>query len=1055
MNQSFSNYLFNHRSNNTPITHTRIGNKDLNISGGSFTIQTDNSPEFYKTYYHHIFVENKKEYLTEKQNGMCIAIDFDFRYDYEINERQHGDDDRHNIIQMILDELKNVLLFEDGFKFKLFLMEKPNVNRIQEKNITKDGIHILINIQMEHALQEIMRENILPIMSSMLRHLPITNTMDTVYDETITRGTTNWQLFGSRKPDNEAYELVFFKEMEYDINEDQFNEMLYDAADFNLSADNFHELSVQNPNNPRLEINPKVIMKYLAKTQKQKPSNNTQIKSVDNTNNTVDMLNINNSDDLECAVKKMLDIIGTNEIIRQSHEYTQILPAKYYEAGSHLLNRKVAFALKATHECLFLSWVMLRSKADDFEFSSIASLYDVWTNHFNKTERDGLTARSIFYWAKTDANPVEFNKIKMDFIDYFVDFSIQTQTDYDVATVIHKVYGGEYVCADNKNKIWYRYENNKWIKDKGTRIRNAISIDIYKLYFDKSNKLYDSILAIDPKDEGSIKQVEKLKRKHKSVVEMCSKLKKTNDKNNILRECMDIFYDENFLKLLDTNVNLLACANGVIDLKAKEFRQGRPDDYITLSTNIDYVPCDVYNAGLDEFIRQLFPFEGMRKYMLDHLASTLFGEIKNQTLEIYKGEGSNGKSMLIDLMGQTLGDYKTVAPLSLICGERQQTGGTSSEIIQLKGVRYVVMCEPSKNTIINEGKMKEATGGDKITGRALYSEAEVFQPQFSLVVCTNVNLKVNATEPGTWRRIKICPFLSSFKDEDKIQMNEDGSPVNELEFVKNKELKSLLPSFAVPFLSLLVKIAFETNGIVNKCDFVESESKKYQDSEDPVGCFIDECVINCQGINTTKTVLSASFKVWYEANYTRSSINMKELNERLAKDYDCDNKRFYNLKLVGDAEEEEDGHSHTSREDKFVAEFNETFMVCLGNEKYFIPSVAITEWAKMKGLQIHSSKDINPLLYERFGLDVKNKSHYKNKKIEGKVVNCWFGLCFKSDYAEDREPATKKNYTKDAKQEAESRRKIAMNRYEELGEVEDKTAEENMEFLQLKVRLRL
>jgi phage/plasmid-associated DNA primase len=352
--------------------------------------------------------------------------------------------------------------------------------------------------------------------------------------------------------------------------------------------------------------------------------------------------------------------------------------------------------------------------------------------------------------------------------------------------------------------------------------------------------------------------------------------------------------------------------------------------------------------------------------------------------------------------------------------------------------------------------MKEATGGDPITGRALYAESEEFIPQFSLVVCTNVNLKVNTMDDGTWRRIKICPFISAFKDEDKIQLNEDGLPVNELEFVKDKELKSLLPSFAVPFLSLLVKIAFETNGIVNKCDFVESESKKYKDSEDPIGCFIGECVANCQGINTTKTVLSASYKVWYEANHSRGSVNMKELNERLSKEYDCDSKRFYNLKLIGDAEEEEeDGHSHTSREDKFVAEFNESFMVCIGNEKYFIPSVAITEWAKMKGLQIHSSKDINPLLYERFGLDVKNNSHYKNKKIEGESVKCWFGLCFKSDYAEDGEPATKKKTVKETKQEAESRRKIAMERYEELGEVEDKTAEENMEFLQLKIRLRL
>lgn len=1053
MNQSLATFLFNHRSNNTPISHTRIGNKDLNISGGSFSIHSDNLPEFYKAYHQHIFVEHKNEYLTEKQSGLCIAIDFDFRYAYDINEKQHGDEERLNLLQMVIDALKNVLVFEDGFKFNAFIMEKSTVNRLEEKNLTKDGIHMLINIQMEHALQEIMREDILPLLPTVLGHLPITNSWDSVFDETITKGTTNWQLYGSRKPDNDAYKLVSFHNIEYDINEDQFSMNDYDASEFKLTADNFSELSVQNPNNPRLEINPKVMMRYAKKTQPQtKPT--TALKRPQQQQ---EIPNIYGKEELENAVKQMLDNISSdNYAMRQAHEYSQILPAKYYEAGSHLLNRKVAFALKATDDRLFLSWIMLRSKADDFDFSSIPTLQDAWTNHFNKTDRVGLSSRSIYYWAKTDANPDDFKKVSNNCIDTFVNISIQTQTEYDVANVVHKVFGGEYVCADNKNKVWYKFEENHWILDKGTRIRNAISNEIHKLYYVKATILYDEIANIDTKDEDNSKKNEKLKRKHKSIMEMCGKLKKTTDKNNIMKECMDIFYDDKFIELLDANVNLLACANGVIDLQKKEFRQGRPDDYITLSTNIDYIPYDEPHAELMEFIRQVFPFESLRTYMLEHLASTLFGNCENQTFQIYKGEGSNGKSMLVDLMGHALGKYKATAPLSLICGEGAKSGGTSSEIIQLKGVRYVVMNEPSKNQPpITEGRMKEISGNDPITARALYRDSETFIPQFSLSVCANIYLKVNSNDDGTWRRIKMCPFPSKFIDEDKIQLNEDGTPVNDLEFIKNKKLKELLPSYAVPLLSLLVKIAFETNGVVHDCELIDNESQKYRDSQDPVGRFIRECVVECQGTNTTKTVLSATCKLWFEANHARFSFTMTEVYERLEKKYDCDSKRFYNLKLIGDADEEEDGHSHISREDKFAAEFEKDFKVCLGNDKYYIPSVAITEWAKMKGLQIHISRDINPLLNERFGLDVKNKAQYKNKKIEGVSTSCWIGLCFKTDYDEDGENDTKKKTAKEAKKEAEDRRKIAMERYEELGAIEDKTADDKMEYLQLKVRLRL
>ena len=314
-----NNFLFNHRSNNTPISHTRIGSKDSNIHGGSFSIQSDNLDEFYKAYYQHIFVEHKNEYLTEKQSGLCIAIDFDFRYAYEIDERQHGDEEHSNLLQLVLDTLKNVLMFEDGFKFKAFIFEKPNVNRLADKNMTKDGIHMLINIQMEHALQEIMREDILPLMPNVLGHLPITNSWDTVFDETITKGTTNMQLYGSRKPDNEAYQLVSFKEIEYDRNENQFNITDYEASDFNLSADNFHELSVQNPNNPRLEMNPKVMSRYATKTQKHNPP--TSIKRQQQS--FVEIPDITNKEELENAVKQMLDNVSSEDYhIFQAHTYS-------------------------------------------------------------------------------------------------------------------------------------------------------------------------------------------------------------------------------------------------------------------------------------------------------------------------------------------------------------------------------------------------------------------------------------------------------------------------------------------------------------------------------------------------------------------------------------------------------------------------------------------------------------------------------------------------------------------------------------------------------------
>ena len=48
-----------------------------------------------------------------------------------------------------------------------------------------------------------------------------------------------------------------------------------------------------------------------------------------------------------------------------------------------------------------------------------------------------------------------------------------------------------------------------------------------------------------------------------------------------------MFYEKMVIEKFDENVNLLGFENGVIDLKNYEFRQGRPDDYITMSTGLE------------------------------------------------------------------------------------------------------------------------------------------------------------------------------------------------------------------------------------------------------------------------------------------------------------------------------------------------------------------------------------------------------------------------------------------------------------------------------------
>jgi len=863
--------------NSTPtiITHTRIGSKDLNIYGGSYIIPQESLQEFYRLYYDHVFVKKKKEYLTEKQleKKSPLLVDFDFRYSYDVETRQHTKENILDMILLYLEELKEFFLFEENKPFDIFIFEKPDVNRLADKSLTKDGIHMMICLEVNHILQLMLREKILDKLQEAWE-LPLLNNWESVLDECISKGSTNWQLFGSRKPGNEAYELTNHFIVSFDKNDGEFMMDELKVEDFDMK-NNFYKLTAQNTNIPSFELNPKIIDKYnkclenkSAKTLK-KPTATSKTKlnliiddeENDDGDDYISINDITNKESLTKAMDLILKRLKPNEYeVKETHMYTQILPEKYYEPGSHLLNRQVAFALKHTDERLFLSWIMLRSKASDFEYATIPNLYNDWKKYFN-TSKTGVTRKSIMYWAKQDAFE-EYEKVLESTIEYYIEETLESQTEFDIAQVLHQKYKDRYVCVSyDKKGIWYVFKNHRWEPDRGLSLRLAISKDIHNLYSIRRTNLENEYHHYNQSDD----RAEYIKKKLKALSDIMQKLKKTNDKNNIMREAMELFYDKEFIKSMDTNKHLLCFNNGVIDFNTKEFRDGYPQDYITKTTRINYSPfqpesCPETVVQIHDFMDKLFPIPELNKYMWNHLASCLIGSNKNQTFNVYHGSGSNGKSILADVMSAVLGDYKGTVPITLVTEKRNAIGGTSSEIMQLKGIRYAVMNEPSKGMKLNEGIMKELTGGDPIQGRALYSESETFEPQFNLVVCTNNLFDIESNDDGTWRRIRKCDFVSKFINED--EPHTDETPYI---FPKDKTLKEKIPLFAPVFASMLVKIAFETEGNVPDCEYVLNASNKYRIGQDHIAAFVSENIVKTGDTKDRikKQELAQHFKFWF------------------------------------------------------------------------------------------------------------------------------------------------------------------------------------------------
>ena len=883
------------KKNNEEITHTRIKSELHNISGGAYNIEGASLKTFHELYYKEIISKGLKEYITEKQpkDMGSLCIDFDFRYDPNITTRQHGIEDIEFYCALLLDELKKLVNCDKPFK--LYIFEKDSVNICKDLSITKDGIHIIIGAHVKREIGVHLRNGFLDKIKTSC-NLPLTNTWDKVYDEGIAKGTTAWQLYGSCKPGHLPYKLKHIFEVSYDDNVDEFDSTAIKVPkNEDMPFELFQQLSIQYENHPKLEITEfgEKLMDYSKSKPKKKL--NIVIKEV----NHDDILKITSHVELDIKVDEFLESLDINDFyIKECHHHTMILPESYYESGCYEKWIKVAMALHATDQRLFISWVKMSSKSKTFKFEDISDLKVRW----DSLAPHSLTGKSIRYWAQTDAPKDAYEGVQKISISHDIEKSIDpttSVTEHDIAKVIHRLYKDRYICVSIKRNIWFEFKGHKWCEiESGNTLRLKLSEDVFELFFEKLKTMTELSGTDDGYDQV---MSEKSKKKLSKCSEICTMLKRTQNKNNIMREAQELFYDSAFEEKLNKNQMLLCFNNGVFDFNEGGFRPGRCTDYITKSTKIDYVEISKCNQNtieeINDFMCKLFPVEELRNYMWSHLASTLIGTNENQTFNIYTGSGRNGKSKLVELMTHCLGDYKGTLPISVVTTARARTGQVSPEIVQLQGVRYAVMQEPSKGDKIVEGNMKELTGGDPVVCRGLYKDSVTFVPQFKLVVCTNTLFDITSNDDGTWRRIRVCDFMAKFKEKDNI----DNDPEEPYQFEVDKKLDSKFPEWKEVFMSMLIEKVVYTNGIVDDCDIVMAKSGEYRSSQDYLEGYVKERI---EKADETKYIiwseLQEDFKDWYIQLYGTKVPRGQELKDYM-------NKKFGKPQRILDGEKRKQG----------------------------------------------------------------------------------------------------------------------------------------------------
>ena len=220
---------------------------------------------------------------------------------------------------------------------------------------------------------------------------------------------------------------------------------------------------------------------------------------------------------------------------------------------------------------------------------------------------------------------------------------------------------------------------------------------------------------------------------------------------------------------LDRDAMLFNCYNGTVNLITGELQPHNPEDFITKISDVMFDPsakCPLF----DKFINRIMDGDNeLVKYMQRFLGYCLTGSVVEHIMQIRFGEGQNGKSVLSNIEGALLGNYAKAAGGYLLL--KQPNGGndntTQTELAKLRGTRLARISEIDDGVRLAEAQLKNITGGDTITCRAVYSLPIEYDPAFKITLLCNHTPNVQGTDFAIWRRIHKVPFSVTIQPEEK------------------------------------------------------------------------------------------------------------------------------------------------------------------------------------------------------------------------------------------------------------------------------------------------
>lgn len=894
----FLQFTASHRTGDKGEECTFAGMQALK---GKFTVRPEEYPHFLDLLHDYLFVQRRRPLnLVEQRRGdqnAPILIDMDFKYptEHAIQRQFNIVPHVHNFIQAYTQQLTHFYTLTKPIRFFISLRPAPYEDKKAPQRSIKDGVHIQCpDIVLHSEAQQVLRHRSLElgILATAFKDTGFINSEKDIFDEAIVK-KNGWFFYGESKPDIPAYQLesVYV----YDPATQKFHEE--DPAAYG-TRQLMELLSIRyNLTDVRAELKPDAQEEWQARLDMCCGRRSTIVINTIPEGQVAPVLQVTSSnvfqqmelDNIELAKQLTLECLSEERA-------TGYQP--WLQVGMCL------HTIDASEE-MFETWMEFSAKSAKAGQNNRAELFRNWT----RWARNGgvkLTDRSLHMWAKQD-NPARYRQIMNNSFVNYVESEVDL-THTHIARLMKRMYSNDYCASvDSKRVEWYHFNGTYWKKiPQGIELRNKMTTEVAQVISDTRSRIRRRLENLD-ENQRTWEET-----RMKKMLKIEESLYQSGFKDSVMKECVGIFYEEDFAQKLNANQYLIGFANGVLDLRVPvdpldlakgytvAFRKAEPTDFITFMAGryvtkncdpIDYIEYDEYDleqteihAKIDDFMCKLFPKPELRTYMWRKLASCLEGANKEQTYETWIGVGGNGKSKLVDMMSMVLGDYASSLQATAMTRKRPDAGAANPDIMAIRNKRFIYMAEPDDREPLNTSRMKQFTGEDDVEARGLFEEQTKFKITGKIFMLCNAFPAINTMDRGTWRRVRAVPFESKFVDPNVEEINVAANV-----YPRDNQLDQNLLVWRSYFMSRLVhiyKTEYQPNGLGQVPAIVTQESTKYQESFDSVGKFMRARIreVKKGGYEEDIKNIFRTYKAWYEeiGGGVGRKLSQMELYKRLS-----------------------------------------------------------------------------------------------------------------------------------------------------------------------------